>query len=71
MENKTFRVPNISCHHCVHTIRTEVSEVPGVKSVTGDVTTKMVTVSYEGSATWDAVKDKLVEIEYPPEEQKA
>ncbi len=71
MESKTFRVPNISCHHCVRTIQTEISEVPGVKSVKADAPSKMVTVTYEGGSTWDAIKAKLAEIEYPPEEQKA
>ncbi len=71
MESKTFRVPNISCHHCVRTIQNEVSEVPGVQSVKADAPTKMVTVTYEGGATWEAVKAKLEEINYPAEEQKA
>jgi copper chaperone len=71
MESKTFRVPNIGCNGCVRTIQNEVSQVAGVKTVKADLPTKMVTVTYEGGATWDAIKTKLVEIEYPPEEQKA
>jgi copper chaperone CopZ len=71
MESKTFRVPNIGCNGCVRTILNEVSQVPGVKTVKADLPTKMVTVTYEGGTTWDAIKSKLAEIDYPAEEQKA
>jgi copper chaperone len=70
MESKTFRVPNIGCNGCVRTIQSELSQVPGVKAVKAELPTKMVTVTYEGGATWEAVKAKLVEIEYPPEDLK-
>jgi copper chaperone len=71
MESKTVHVPNIGCGGCVRTIQNEVAQVPGVKSVKADLSTKMVTITWEGGVTWDAIKAKLVEIEYPPEEQKA
>ena len=31
MTTVTYSIPNISCMHCVHTIKTEVSELAGVK----------------------------------------
>ncbi|MBZ0282190.1 MAG: cation transporter, partial [Anaerolineae bacterium] len=31
MESKTFQVPNIGCDGCVRTIKTEVSQISGVK----------------------------------------
>ena len=71
MESKTFKVPNIGCNGCVRTIQNEVSLVPGVSAVKADLPTKMVTVTFDGGSTWDAIKAKLVEIEYAPEEQKA
>ena len=71
MESKTFKVPNIGCNGCIRSIQNEVALVPGVASVKADLPTKMVTVTFEGGATWDAIKAKLVEIEYAPEEQKA
>ena len=37
MTTVSYIVPNISCHHCVHTIVNELTEIPGVKSVEGDV----------------------------------
>lgn len=67
METKTFKVPGISCGHCVHTIKTEVSDVPGVTSVEADQQTQMVTVTWNSPADWEKIRATLVEINYPPE----
>lgn len=67
MTTITLHVPNISCGHCVHSIQTEVGEVPGVTSVVADQQSKNVTVSFEPPATQAAIEAKLVEIEYPAE----
>ena len=66
MQSKTFEVPNISCGHCVHTIQNEVADLAGVKRVQADQTTRMVTVEWEDPATWEQIRDLLVEINYPP-----
>ena len=68
METKTFVVPNISCGHCVHTIESEVSELPGVKTVKADEKTKKVTVEWSDPATWQKITETLTEIDYPPEQ---
>ncbi len=67
MNTITYTIPNISCHHCVHTITMELSERPGVKSVNGEVETKKVTVTYEAPATQEQIESTLSEIEYPVE----
>ncbi len=69
--NKRFTVPNISCSHCTHTIESELSELEGVQSVKAEEASKEVTVSYEEPASWEKIKDLLVEIEYPPAEATA
>ena len=66
MTSKTFNVPNISCGHCVMTIKREVSEMEGVSNVTADAATKAVTVEWEAPATWDGIRSLLTEINYPP-----
>lgn len=67
MADKTFKVPNISCGHCVMTIEREVSDLPGVTTVKADKDTKMVTVTWtEPVASWQAIEALLVEINYPP-----
>lgn len=65
MNQVTYTVPNISCKHCVHTIKMELSELAGVQSVEGDVATKRITVTFETPATEDAIKALLAEINYP------
>jgi copper chaperone len=67
MESKTFTVPNISCEHCVHTIESEVGELPGVKEVKADEKSKKVTVQWQNPATWAEIQKVLTEIDYPPE----
>jgi copper chaperone len=65
MTTVTYQIPNISCHHCVHTIANELSELPGVKTVDGDVTSKQVKVSFESPATEEKIESLLAEIDYP------
>ena len=68
MQTKTFKVPNISCGHCVRAIENEVGELEGVTSVNAAEDTKMVTVAWqEPPQSWDNIKALLQEIDYPPE----
>lgn len=67
MTSKTFTVPNISCGHCVHTVESEVGELPGVMSVKADQNSKQVTVEWQAPATWEKIQALLQEINYPPE----
>lgn len=66
METKTFQVPNISCNHCVMTIKRELSALEGVKRVDGDAESKTVTVEWQPPATWAKIDGLLTEINYPP-----
>lgn len=67
MSDKTVRVPNISCGHCVKTIERELGEADGVTSVAARQDTREVRVEWdEGRTSWDAVRALLEEINYPP-----
>ncbi len=68
MNTKTFRVPGIGCEGCVRTIKSELSEMPGVLSVRADVASKQVTVEWDDATSWEAIRNRLIEIDYPPEE---
>lgn len=68
MTTLTLKVPNISCSHCVHTIKTELGDLAGVKRVDGDVATKLVTIGYDDPATREAIEALLAEIDYPAEQ---
>jgi len=67
MTTITVKVPNISCAHCLHTIKTEVGELSGVKTVEPSLETKLVTIGYADPATRDKIEARLAEIDYPVE----
>ena len=67
MEKQTFSVLDISCGHCVMSIKNELIELKGVKTVEGDPESKNITVEWEDPATVETIKDKLAEINYPSE----
>ena len=65
MTTVKYSVPNISCGHCVHTIKTEVSELPGVESVEASQDTKEVTITFDDPATEEKILALMAEINYP------
>jgi len=65
MEKKTFSIPNISCGHCVMSIKNELSELEGVNSVEGNPESKSIDVEWDAPITEDKIKDTLKEINYP------
>lgn len=60
-----YTIPNISCGHCVHTIQSELIELPGIKLVMADQNTKMTTIEYEAPANEEKIKALLASIDYP------
>lgn len=65
MTKETFSIPNISCDHCVRSIKNELSELEGVTTVEGDPGEKSITVEFESPATLEQIKETLKEINYP------
>jgi copper ion binding protein len=65
MEKKTFSIPNISCGHCVMSIKNELNELEGVKSVEGNPEAKSIDVQWDAPITEDKIKETLKEINYP------
>jgi copper chaperone len=65
MESKTFYIPNISCGHCVMSIKNELIGIEGISNVEGDPDSKKVTVEYNAPATLEKIKSTLEEINYP------
>jgi copper chaperone CopZ len=66
MTSVTYTIPNISCNHCVHTIKNEVSDLKGVKTVEADASSKKATIVFEAPATEDEIISLLTAINYPP-----
>jgi len=65
MTTVIYNIPNISCGHCVHTIKSEVGEMIGVTSVVADVATKQATIVFDAPATEEKIQALLAEINYP------
>jgi len=68
MTTLTLHVPNISCAHCVHTIKTEVGELPGVKTVEANEQTKVVTIAFEPPADRAGIEALLAAMDYPADQ---
>ena len=65
MKTVTYSIPNINCGHCVHTIKTELIDLPGVRTVEADPGTKKATITFDTPATEEKIKELLAEIDYP------
>ena len=65
MEKTTLSIPNISCGHCVMSIKNELSEVEGVAGVSGDPEKKEIQVEWDAPASLEKIKAALKEINYP------
>ena len=65
MNTVTYSVPNISCKHCVHTITTELGDLAGVQSVSGEIESQKITVVFDAPATLEKIEELLAEINYP------
>ncbi len=65
MTTVKYNVPGINCNHCVHTIKSELSELEGVQSVNADASSKEVIVEFDTPATPEAIETLLTEINYP------
>jgi copper chaperone CopZ len=63
--SKVLSVPNISCHHCVNTIKRELGSLPGVVKVEADVQSKQVTLTLADDKTLAKVLETLKGIGYP------
>jgi copper ion binding protein len=60
MDELTFRVPGMTCDHCVAAVEAELGRVAGVERVSVDLATKAVVVVGEGverSTVWAAVDE--------------
>lgn len=65
MTKVIYSIPNISCNHCVHTIKMEVSELAGVIEVEADAEKKQAIIVFEPPATEEQIQSLLTEINYP------
>ena len=65
MAEITLSIPNISCNHCVMTVKRESGFVDGAEFVSGDVEAKTATFQVAGDESLAALKETLSEAGYP------
>jgi copper ion binding protein len=64
MMEQIYRVPDVSCDHCVAAITQELGKLPGVQDVGVDLETKLVTVRHDGSVSDADVRAGIEEAGY-------
>ena len=63
-----MRIPNISCNHCIMTIKREADFVAGAEFVDGDIEAKTATFRVENENARVSLKEMLAEAGYPVED---
>jgi len=66
MKSVVLEIPNISCGHCIMTIKRETGFVDGAEFVSGDVDTKTAVFRVEDEGALKSLKETLTEAGYPP-----
>lgn len=61
-----LHIPQISCGHCLSTIKSEINEIEGAEFVSGEVVVKDIVLRYDSDATLEKVKATLIEIGFFP-----
>lgn len=65
MKTVTYQIPNISCGHCVNTVKTELGMIDGVESVHAEAESKQAEITFQDPASEEKIKEVLAEINYP------
>jgi copper chaperone CopZ len=66
METITLDIPNISCNHCIMTVKREAGFVDGAEFVAGDIEAKTATFEVQSDKALASLKQTLAEAGYPP-----
>ncbi len=64
MVQRVYRVPDVSCQHCVRAITGELEKIPGIRSVHVDLDTKLVTVIADDSVSEEQIRAGIAEAGY-------
>lgn len=68
MQDITLNVPKMSCGHCKMAVENAGGSLAGVKSISADLQTKAVEISYdEDAVSLDDIKQALAGAGYPAE----
>ncbi len=66
MNRVTLEAPDITCDHCIASIRKAVTKLPSVQFLEGNPDSKQVTLEYDPSVVrMEAVEEAMEEEGYP------
>lgn len=61
---KQYRVPDISCEHCVRAITNELTSLSGVEVTSVDIDSKVVTIRHTDNVSDDQIIATIAEAGY-------
>jgi copper chaperone len=61
---KQYKVPEISCEHCVRAITNELTSVPGIEVINIDIPTKVVTIRHTDEVSDEQIVATIAEAGY-------
>ncbi|KAB8141166.1 heavy-metal-associated domain-containing protein [Chloroflexia bacterium SDU3-3] len=64
MSKDQFRVPDISCQHCVNAITNEVKTLPGIQKIDISLDDKLVTIEHDSQVDSAAIVAAINEAGY-------
>ena len=64
MSQITYRVPDVSCEHCVRAITEELTKLSGVAHVDVNLAQKLVTVQHDGSVSDAQIREGIAQAGY-------
>lgn len=64
MTEHTFKVPDVSCEHCVNAIKSEMLKVDGVYTVDVNLDSKDVTVGHDAVVNTGAMRQAIQDAGY-------
>ena len=69
--DKKLIIPDISCQHCVDTIKKALSEIENINLLEVDIDTKTVSIDYSNELDIDQIQNLLLDQGYTvePEQQ--
>jgi copper chaperone len=63
--NSTFKIQNLKCHSCAHTITIKLSDLEGIKDVEVNHTASTVSFLYDNGTALTLAKILLYNLGYP------
>ncbi|MDP9471838.1 MAG: heavy-metal-associated domain-containing protein [Chloroflexota bacterium] len=64
MSEQVYRVPDVSCDHCVRAITEELTKLSGVTEVDVNLESKLVTVRHDDSVSDEQIREGIAEAGY-------